>query len=88
VFKLRKNQPVAKIIFVCFLLKNIHTTFYACQIAAHFLCQPPTFEDYISQGPKAHPIPEDIIFSDNYAGEQLYDINVDDDNDDDADNDV
>ena len=87
VFKLR-NQPVAKIMFVCFLLKNIHTTFYACQTAAHFLCQPPTFEDYISQGPKAHPIPEDIIFSDNYAGEQLYDINVDGDNDDDADNDV
>ena len=49
-----------------------------------FVC----FEDYISQDPKAHPIPKDIIFSDNYAGEQLYDINVDGDNDDDADNDV
>ena len=81
VLKLR-SQPVAKIMFVCFLLKNIHTTFYACQTAAHFVLQPPTFEDYISQGPKAHPIPNDVIFSGaNYAGEQMHDIN-DDDNDD------
>jgi hypothetical protein len=83
VLKLR-DQPVAKIMFVCFLLKNIHTTFYACQTAVHFLIQPPTFEDYISQGPKAHPIPNDIIFSDNYEGGDLYDIEISDAEDDDG----
>jgi hypothetical protein len=67
VLKLR-NQPVAKIMFVCFLLKNIYTTFYACQTAVHFFLQSPTFEDYIAQGPKAHPIPNDIIFSNEYNG--------------------
>eukprot|EP01036_Dinobryon_divergens_P054056 gene54056-72244_t len=52
--------------------KNIHTTFYACQTAAHFVLQPPAFEDYISQGPKAHPIPNDVIFSGaNYADSEL-----------------
>jgi hypothetical protein len=61
--------------FVCFLLKNIHNTFYGCQTALHFLIQPPTFEE-------AHPIPNAIIFSDNYVGGDLYDIDISDDDDD------
>ena len=62
-----KNQPVAKIMFTCFLLKNILTTFYSCQTAEHFILQPPTFEDYIAQGPRARPIPPDIIFANNHG---------------------
>jgi hypothetical protein len=72
--------------FVCFLLKNILTTFYGCQTAEHFIIQPPSFEDYISQGPRAHPIPRDIIFSRLHLHDEHDDDDNDDDNDDDDDN--
>ena len=83
-----KNQPIAKMMFVCFLLKNILTTFYGCQTAEHFIIQPPSFEDYISQGPQAHPIPPDIIFSRLHLQGDNDDHmvhNNDDDDDDDVD---
>ena len=62
VLKLRQ-QPVAKFVFVCMLLRNAHCSMYGNECAEYFNLAPPTFEEWISQGPQAHPIPEDIIWS-------------------------
>ena len=58
-----QKQPIAKIIFVCMLLSNAHCTMYGCEAAAYFDCPPPSLEEWLSQGPAARPIPNDIIFS-------------------------
>lgn len=70
---------MAKIVFVCFLLKNIYATLYANITSNYFLLLPPEFEDYIGQGPQAKPIPEDSLFNDNY----IYAHDADDSDDDD-----
>jgi hypothetical protein len=57
-----KNQPVSKIVFICMLLRNAHVTMNGCQASIYFTCDPPSFEDWISQGPQAHPIPDGIVF--------------------------
>lgn len=75
--KLRK-QPLAKIVFVSMLLSNAHCTMYGSQTAGYFDFPAPTFEDWTSQGPNAHPIPDDIIFSGN-------DVNFDGEEDSDDD---
>lgn len=62
VLKLRK-QPVAKIIFVCLLLRNTHVTMNACQTGEYFMMVPPSLEVWTSQGPRARPIPDDITFA-------------------------
>jgi hypothetical protein len=61
-----RRQPLPKIFFVCFLLRNIHCTFYQCQSAGYFTFPAPEFEHYISQGKKGRPLPDDSIFSVNY----------------------
>jgi hypothetical protein len=45
------------------------------QVAEYFDMQPPTFEDWVSQGPRAKPIPDDSIFSNNYIQEDEEDDN-------------
>ena len=60
-----KKQPVAKIVFVCMLLRNAHVCMNGNQTAQYFHCQPPSFEHWVGQGPRAKPIPGDIIFSNN-----------------------
>ena len=55
------NQPLAKIFFVCMLLRNAHSCMNSNQTALYFECMPPSFEEWLSQGPKAHPI-DDTIF--------------------------
>lgn len=82
-----KNQPIAKMMLVCFILKNVLTTFYGCQTAEYFQCMPPTFDDYISQGPRAHPIPPDIIFSQNPEAQNIDVLSDDESVDDDVLND-
>ena len=61
-----KKQPLAKIIFVCMLLRNAHVTMNGNQAAHYFLCQPPTFEQWVSQGPRGKDIPLDSIFNLNH----------------------
>ena len=58
--KLRK-QPLGKIFLVCMLLRNAHVTMNGNQAQEYFVCEPPTFEDWISQGPRAHPLPEELF---------------------------
>jgi hypothetical protein len=62
VLKLRK-QPVAKIVFVCMLLRNAHCSIYGNESSEYFNITPPSFEEWLSQGPDALPIPNDIIWS-------------------------
>jgi len=52
-----RQQPVAKIIFVCMLLRNISCTIQQSQVSDHFRCAAPYFDDWISQGPKGRPLP-------------------------------
>lgn len=79
--KLRK-QPIAKIIFVCMILRNLHVTMYANQTAGYFLRMPPDLEHYLGQGPAARPIPDDIIFSDNFVPEEVSDSSDDEEEED------
>ena len=68
VLKVRK-QPVAKIIFIAMLLKNAYVTMNANQTAEYYMMEPPTLEHWLSQGPRARPIPDDSPFSPNYTGD-------------------
>jgi len=61
-----RNQPVAKIFFVCMLLRNAYVTLHGSQISEYMFMLPPTFEEWVAQGPSARPIPNNSIFSNNY----------------------
>lgn len=76
------GQPVGKIVFVCMLLRNAHVTVRGSQVREYFNMLPPTLEEWLSQGPQAHPIPQDSIFSPDY---QVRNIDSDDESDDDED---
>lgn len=58
-----RNQPLGKIMFVCMLLRNMHITMYGNQNTQYFECLPPTLEEYLGQGIKARPLPEDCVFA-------------------------
>ena len=55
------NQPLAKIFFVCMLLRNAHITLNGCQTSAYFNMLPPTLDDWTKNGPQFKPIPNDIF---------------------------
>jgi hypothetical protein len=46
------NQPVAKVFFVCMLLTNAYVCLNGNQTSEHFLLEPPTLDDWLSQGPR------------------------------------
>ena len=86
ILQLRK-QPVAKIFFVCLLLRNIYVTVHGSQTSDYFTMMPPTLEEWTSQGMQAHPIPRNHIFSDEYNMEdddEQFDYDNDDEDDDDS----
>ena len=62
-----RSQPIGKIVFVCMLLRNAYVTMYGSQTTEYFLLLPPTFENWLEQGPRAHIIPNNSIFSPNYV---------------------
>lgn len=72
VLRLNK-QPVAKIYFVCMLLRNAYVTLHGSQAAEYMDMMPPSLEEWTEQGPRAHPIPDDIIFSPNFVPHELDD---------------
>ena len=74
--KLRR-QPLAKIVFVAMLLSNAQCTMYGCETASYFNCPPPRFEEWIAQGPHAHPIPDDNIFAQHMNEEEFDDEDSD-----------
>lgn len=65
VLQMRK-QPVAKIMFVCMLMRNAYVTMNACQTAEFLDMMPPSLEDWLSQGPCAHPLPSNCVWSEDY----------------------
>ena len=77
-----KNQPLAKIVIVCMLLRNALNTMYGSQTSVYFNLLPPQFEEWVSQGIQGRPIPADSLFNPLY-----HTINRDDDSDDDDDDD-
>ena len=67
VLKLR-GQPVAKIFFVCLILRNVYVTVHGSQVSTYMSMLPPTLEEWTEQGPHARPIPDNNIWSDNFIG--------------------
>ena len=70
VLKLRQ-QPVAKIIFVCMLLRNAYVCLHGSQSTEYFCMLPPTLEYWLSQG-QNKLLPNNLIFSPNYEYEEVY----------------
>lgn len=61
-----RNQPIAKILFVCLLLRNAYVTLNGSQVGDYLDMLPPTLEEWTAQGPQARPLPNSSIFSPNY----------------------
>ena len=51
-----KNQPLAKIVIVCMLLRNALNAMYGSQTSVYFNLLPPSFEEWICQGIQGRPI--------------------------------
>ena len=65
VLQLRK-QPIAKITFVCMLLRNAYVTMNGCQSTEYFVMIPPTFKEWLEQGPM-NSIPISSCFHSNFV---------------------
>lgn len=76
-----RGQPVAHIMFVCLMLRNIYVTLNGSQVSEYFNLNPPTLEEWTAQGLRAHPIPSDSIFSTEYDNDNnLFEVeDIDDD---------
>ena len=81
----RRKQPVFKIVFVCLLLRNAYVSMHGGQAAEYFVDLPPSFEQWVEQGPHAHPLPRTSIFSPDYTppSDDEDDDDEEEDNDDD-----
>jgi len=73
-----RRQPVAKIFFVCLLLRNVIVTLHGSQASDYLNMIPPTLEEWTSQGPCAQPIPDDNIFSPNFIPDPADELDYDD----------
>ena len=62
-----RGQPISKIFFNCMLLRNAYVTMHGSQSVEFFVCLPPTFEEWVEQGPSARPMPTNCIFSTDYV---------------------
>ena len=47
-----RGQPVAKIMFICLLLRNAYVTLNGSQVSEYLVMMPPSFEEWTSQGPQ------------------------------------
>ena len=61
------KQPVFKIVFVCILLRNAYVSMHGSQATEYFVDLPPSFEEWVEQGPHARPLPPTSIFSPDYV---------------------
>jgi hypothetical protein len=57
-----RRQPIAKIFFVCMLLRNVYVTLNGNQICEYMNIMPPTLEAWLSQGPQAKPYLKTAFF--------------------------
>ena len=79
-----RKQPIFKIVFVCMLLRNVYVSMHGSQACEYFVDLPPSFEQWVEQGPHAHPLPSTSIFSSNYhpPGDEDSDSDEEDDEND------
>ena len=58
-----RQMPVGKLYFMAMLLRNAHVTMNGCQAASFFGLLPPTFTEWVSQGPRHMDIvvPMDVV---------------------------
>jgi len=47
-----RQMPVGNMCLLAILLRNFHVCFYGCNTSTYFKCQPPTFEEYVANGPR------------------------------------
>ena len=47
-----RGQPLAKIMFICLLLRNAYVTLNGSQVSEYLVMMPPSFEEWTSQGPQ------------------------------------
>ena len=73
------KQPVAKIFFVCMLLRNALVALHGCQTTGYFEMLPPSVEEWTEQGPHARPLPPNFLFSPDYDPDLGDEINYDSD---------
>ena len=81
-----RNQPVAKIFFVCLLLRNVYVTIHGSQVGTYMDMMPPTLEEWTEQGQQARPLPNNNIWSPDFVGLHE-DFDYDSDSDDGYDSD-
>ena len=70
--------------FVSMLLRNAHVCMNGSQFTTYFNLHPPTFETWVSQGPRAKPLPTSSIFSPLYTPPNDDNDNMNDNDDDDG----
>jgi hypothetical protein len=51
-----RRMPVAKLVFLGFILRNAYVTFNNCQTGGQFNLKAPEFEEWISAGPRDFPM--------------------------------
>ena len=56
VLKLRA-MPVGQMCLIAMILRNAHVTMNGCNTAESFMCIPPSFEMWISEGPRYYQLP-------------------------------
>jgi hypothetical protein len=84
VLQLRK-QPLGKIVFMCMMMRNSYCTLLGGQVSSFFAMEPPSLQHWTSQGPRARPLPDNCIWSDNYEQDDDEDDEDEEDVDDDED---
>ena len=55
------SQPLAKIFFVCMLLRNAYVCLNGCQTSDYFRMLPPTLSHWTMNGPQFNPLPNDVF---------------------------
>ena len=51
VLQIRK-MPVAKMCIAAFILRNAHVTMNGCNTSEYYTCIPPSFEEWVGEGPR------------------------------------
>jgi hypothetical protein len=52
-----RSMPVGNMCLAAMILRNAHVTMNGCHTSEYFNCLPPTFEEWINEGPRYYPLP-------------------------------
>ena len=47
-----RKMPVAKMCVSAFILRNAHVTMNGCNTSEYYSCIPPSFEEWVGEGPR------------------------------------